>query len=386
MQVPVPSPVGFFQQALPANLILLSFVFLTLPLTAITIFRPHTILLWVYVWLFGMTHFVITLSIYLQSQNLKHFAASWRNRILFFAVPIAIFVGFDLIHAFRVGALFPMFAIVFWGAIRLLDFNHFNRQTFGVYQMYKGRIGVRFPTWIKSTENAFFASLTGLLYVTFLSGGVFPLVQPGGALTIWPVSASLEAPMIALDVLQIAAVVGLLISAGLGTAAVMGIVNHWKLAGQPEGLKPALLYFGFQTASACLAIAAFPLYLAALAIHYVEYHVLMIPRCFHTPLDEGSRLDRAYGKLRAHRGLFYALVIAVAGLATAGSLAGMGAMGRNMEALNQPFDYLMLIAIFDGLFVFHYFIEMLIWRFSDPFFRKSLVGLYFAPKVTPQKA
>ena len=38
-------------------------------------------------------------------------------------------------------------------------------------------------------------------------------------------------------------------------------------------------------------------------------------------------------------------------------------------------------AVFDGLFVFHYFVEMLIWRFSDPFFRKNLTGLYFAPKV-----
>ena len=377
---PLPAKEGYFQQALPPNVILLSFFAVTLPLAALTLLRPDTVLLWVYVWLFGMTHFVITLTVYMQSRNLKHFASTWRNRLLFFAIPVMIFVGFDLLHAFRVGARFPLFALVFWGAVRLLDFNHFNRQSFGVLQLYKGRTGVKFPLWVKKAENWAFAGLTGLLFVTFLSGGLFPLLQPGGWLTVWPVGAGPEAPVLSLDVLQAAAVVGLVVTAGLLATAVTGIVRHWRVAGRPAGLTPALLYLAFQAVSAAMAVVSFPLYLAALAIHYVEYHVLMLPRCFHTPLDSGSRLDRAFGKVRAHRGLFYAGVVAVAGLVTAGSVAGMGAMGRNPESLTKPFDYLVLIAVFDGLFVFHYFIEMLIWRFGDPFFRKTLVGLYFAPK------
>ncbi len=394
-----PAKLGYFQQALPTNTILLTFIVVTLPLAAITLLRPDTILLWVYIWLFGMTHFVITLTVYLQSQNLKHFASTWRNRLYFFAVPVVVFVGFDLVHAFQVGARFGLFAILFWSAIRLLDFNHFNRQSFGVYQLYKGRTGVKFPLWIKRCENLFFCAMTGMLFITFLSGGLFPLLQPGGWLTIWPVESIFEAPKFPLEVqdlaarigldaspiavvngLQTAAALGLVASVGLLLAAVVGIVRSWSAAGRPAGLTPALLYFGFQTVSACLAVVSFPLYIAALAIHYVEYHVLMIPRCFHTPLDEGSRLDRAFGKLRSHRGLFYAVVIAVAGFVTVAAAAGMGAMGRNPESLAEPFDYLLLVAVFDGLFVFHYFIEMLIWKFSDPFFRKSLVGLYFAPK------
>jgi hypothetical protein len=375
-----PKP-GYFQQALPANVILLSFFALTLPLAALVLTRLNTILLWVYIWLFGMTHFVVTLTVYLQSQNLKHFASTWRNRLLFFAIPVVIFVGFDLLHAFRIGATFPVFALLFWGAIRLLDFNHFNRQSFGVLQLYKNRTGVKFPLWVKKCENWAFAALTGLLFVTFLSGGLFPLLQPGGWLTVWEVGAAPDSPALSLDVLQAASVVGLVAAVGLLAAAVTGIVRSWKAAGRPAGLTPALLYFAFQVVSAAMAVVSFPLYIAALAIHYVEYHVLMLPRCFHTPLDSGNRLDRAYGKLRSHRGLFYLVVVAVAGLVTAGSLAGMGMMGRGPEALTKPFNYLVLIAVFDGLFVFHYFIEMLIWRFGDPFFRKTLVGLYFAPKA-----
>jgi hypothetical protein len=379
---PAATPLGYFQRALPVNVILGSFFVLTLPFAALILFAPSGLLMWGYLWLFGMTHFVVTLAIYLQSENVRHFAATWRNRLLFFAVPVAIFVGFDLLHAFRVGTRFPLFALYFWGAIRLLDFNHFNRQTFGVYQMFKGRTGVRFPLWLKRMENWYFAGLTGLLFTTFLAGGLFPLLQPAGWLTIWDAGAGPDRAALPLDILQTASVIGLLATGGLLTAVLVGIVRTWSLAGRPAGLGHALLYLAFQTISSLLAVVSFPLYMAALAIHYIEYHVLMIPRCFHTQLDERSRLDRWYGKLRSHRGLFYVAVLAVAALVTACSIAGMGVMGRSSAAsLTKPFDYLVLIAVFDGLFVFHYFIEMLIWRFSDPYFRRTLAGLYFAPKV-----
>ena len=46
-------------------------------------------------------------------------------------------------------------------------------------------------------------------------------------------------------------------------------------------------------------------------------------------------------------------------------------------------SYTVLLAIFDGLFVFHYFVEMFIWRFSEPHYRQTLGPLYFAPKPKP---
>jgi hypothetical protein len=48
---------------------------------------------------------------------------------------------------------------------------------------------------------------------------------------------------------------------------------------------------------------------------------------------------------------------------------------------SHPIRYLAVVSIFDGLFVFHYFVEMLIWRFSDPFFRRTLTSLYFTPRL-----
>ena len=85
-----------------------------------------------------------------------------------------------------------------------------------------------------------------------------------------------------------------------------------------------------------------------------------------------------YGAVRARPVIFYAIVIAVAGLVTVSAAAGMGMMGRSPGAASEPFQYLALIAVFDGLFVFHYFVEMFVWRFSDPHFRRELSGLYFA--------
>lgn len=376
-----PRPQGYFEGSLPPALILATFFVITLPMAALTLWTASGMMLWVYLWLFGMTHFVLTLTVYMQSRNLRHFASTWRNRLLFFAIPVAIFVAFDLLHAFRVGATFPVFALWFWGAVRLLDFNHFNRQSFGVYQLFKTRTGVRFPRVLKRAEDGFFATLTGLLFITFLSGGLCPLLQPGGWLTVAELGRGLTDPVLPLNLLQAAAAVGLTAALVLLTVSVTGAVRVWRAAGQPGGLRMALAYLGLQAASAAMAVISFPLYLAALAIHYVEYHVLMAPRCFRSKLDETSRLDRLYGRLRANRILFYAGVIGAAGLVTAFAAAGMGVMGRHPGVFSEPAGYLVLIAVFDGLFVFHYFVEMLIWRFSDPYFRQSMTGLYFAPKA-----
>jgi hypothetical protein len=337
-----------------------------------------TLVVWGYVWLFAMTHFVVTLAVYMQSANLRYFAASRRNRLIFFAVPALILVAFDLAHAFRLGAI-PVAAVYLWAAVRLFDFHHFNRQSFGVLQLFKARTGAKLPGWLKRVENLYFYTLVGLLYVSFLAGGVCPLLLPGGPLTVWPVAEPLAAALLPLPVSQWLWVVVLAVAGGLFAASLGGLMREARRAGGKPGFAAAVAYLFGQTASAALPAVYFPLYLAALAMHYVEYHVLMAPRCFRTPLDPTSRVDRVYGRLRASPVMFYALVVAVAGLVTATGYVGMGQMGAEAVAVGKPFAYLMLLAVFDGLFVFHYFVEMFIWRFSDPHFRKTLSGLYFAP-------
>lgn len=370
-------PPGFFQKRWPVALVLAAFPALALPMAAAVLLSADNLLLWVYIWLFGMTHFVVTLALYARSENLRHFASTRSNRLVFFAVPVGLFVAFDLYHALRVGAAFPLVGAVVFAVVRLADFNHFNRQSFGVLQLFKARTGAKPAPAAKRVENQYFLSLAGLLFVSFLAGGTCPLAQPGGPLTVGPLAADgLFPALLPLPATQVVWAGLAAVAAGLFVAV---MANLWKAAGDRRGFAAAVAYVLVQTAAALMAAAYFPLYLAALAVHYVEYHVLMAPRCLRAKLDPASRLDRAYGAVRARPVVFYALVLAVAGLVTLSARAGMGMMGRDPGAAGRPFEYLALIAVFDGLFVFHYFVEMFVWRFGDPHFRKELSGLYFAP-------
>src|SRR5262249_34336570 len=127
---------------------------------------------WLYLCALGTTHFVLTLTIYLQSTNLKYFNSSWKKRVLYFLIPVLIFVSFDLYRALQIALLLPLADLVFKCGIRLLDFHHFNRQSFGVFQLFKGRSKV-FPKWVRRVENLYFYSLTGLLFLSFLTKGHF---------------------------------------------------------------------------------------------------------------------------------------------------------------------------------------------------------------------
>jgi hypothetical protein len=371
---PPASAVGFFERRAPALLILASFLFVTLPVAGLLVWTNSHNLLFLYIWIFSATHFVVTFTIYLQSQNLRHFTATTRNLILFVLIPFGIFAIFDLVRAMRVEPRFPMFAIAFAAAVRILDFNHFNRQSFGVYQLFKARTGLRLAAAAKRTESIYFMSLSVMLFLTYLSGGMSPWISRGSLKAIG--GMSFADPMVAPGFLRAAALVCTCISAALLASVLTMLLKAWRAGGRQPGLWQSVTYLVFQTLSAVLAIAFLPLYATALAIHYAEYHVLMYPRCFQSRLDPGRRIDRWYQSFRGSQVLFYAVIVFVAGLVTFTTTRSAAWEGA---ASQRNIPYLAIIAIFDGIFVVHYFVEMLIWKFSDPFFRKTAGSLYFAP-------
>ncbi len=283
-------------------------------------------------------------------------------------------MGFYAIGVLQLNARWPAFALGLGVVIRALDFNHLNRQSYGVYQMFKARTGLRPPAAIKRFEQAYMFSLSALMLTTFLAGGVCPLPQVRGWSALEFIAKPGQ-PILPLAVLQTAFVAIAVLTFVLGAISVAILVRAWKAAGQPHGLGEALGYIGVQTAAALFAVVSFPLYFATLATHYVEYHVLMYPRCFKSKLDETKGLDRWFGGFRRNTVVFYGSIVLVAGIV----LVLRAASGSPALAL----PYRAVVSIFDGLFVFHYFVEMLIWRFSDPFFRKTLSSLYFTPKARP---
>ena len=95
--------------------------------------------------------------------------------------------------------------------------------------------------------------------------------------------------------------------------------------------------------------------------------------------------------LRHNRVIFYSLIFLAAigvslltGLGTSAMsamVAQAAAMWKSLGGGATPSgSYTAFIAVFDGIFVFHYFVEMFIWKFSEPYYRQTLGPLYFAKK------
>jgi hypothetical protein len=273
--------------------------------------------------------------------------------VTYFVLPAVIFLFFDVYRALEIAAALPLLDLFLRYGIRLLDFQHFGRQNYGVLQLFRMRSGCRFPDWMKRAENHFFSGMTLLLFVTYLSGGRFRPERP--------------------IVLFVSGIV-----VGLFVWVLAGFVSACFRPGSQSALLPALAYFLLQTCSAALAVYSTSLYAFGLAMHYVEYHVLMMPRCFHTPLEAQSRTDQFFGRLRRHKLLFYGLLLVIAVPVTRFAWLGMSSLMRASEP-SLAIPSRMLIAVFDGLFVFHYVIESRIWKFGDPYYRRSLLPLYFRP-------
>src|SRR6266404_1063780 len=107
----------YLQQPLPAGLILGSFVVLTLPLTAVLVSglpqgTKDAVRLG-YFWLFGLSHFVLTFTIYLRRDKLAFFATGWTNRLVYFGAPLLILAAFDLYGALDLGVALPALDIGF---------------------------------------------------------------------------------------------------------------------------------------------------------------------------------------------------------------------------------------------------------------------------------
>ena len=364
-QVSLESPVqetglGYFQRSRPAAVILASFLALTLPMCILGIMYPEFVTRYyvkvIYLWLLGVTHFVITLTIYFQSSNLRYFNKSWKNRVVYFLIPIGILVLFDLYAALDLSIAWPVFNIIFLASIRLFENLHVCRQSYGVTQLFKRRAEQPYPSWMRGLEYYYFLAMMAMLWMTFLAGGF--------------------------NVRNVGIVLGTGVVGAMFLALVAGHGVTWYRT-RDKGAAAPLVYLLFQSASSGLAMIDTSLYIFCLTMHYVEYHVLMAPRCFDVPLDPTSTTDRFFGLLRRNRVVFYGMIVLVAGAANFMMISTMGTyITRGWTSWPTPTR--VMLAMFNGLFVMHYFVEAFIWKFSDPFYRKSLMPLYFTPSAQKQ--
>jgi hypothetical protein len=297
-----------------------------------------------YLGVFALTHFFLTFAVFLRSDNLAHFKSSGGNRLRLLILPFGALFGLALYGASGVGTAIPVVGATVALTIRAFDFFHLTRQSYGVAQLFKGPTASHLPKWVRDTENAYVLAGALLLYTTFLTNMTFDPTHLAG-----PIAAALYA--------------------ALGVAVLFGYALGFKRGGTMKDLGLPLAYLALQTASLIPSALWTGFYAFTLTVHYVEYHVLMVPRCFDAPLESKSGVDRFYAALTANKGAFYLVLLAAAGVWVA--LQAWAIPPGPASAGGRA-----LVHVFDGLYVFHYIVEMYIWKFSDPFFRKQLSPLY----------
>lgn len=341
----------YFERPLPIGIIFGSFFAIFVPLFALQVI-PNFIEWLPYFALveavgLGTSHFVITLAVYLQGTNLRYFASTPKNRLVYFAAPLAILVFFGLTAATDFRARAPMLAAYIFGGLRFFDFFHVGRQSVGMLQIWKRSAPAGLPSWSRRAENAFFVGMACLQWETFALGGRFLADR-----------AYVMLPTLVLAALFVVVLVTYLQRPSDGTHALR------------EAAAPT--YFVMQAACAAAAAYETRLYLVGLTLHYVEYHVIMAPRCLQAPDEPLQAVDRRVAWLRNRPWLFYAALLCLTVLFEL----------RNAVGEITP-TTTFFVHMFDGLFLLHYFVEAFLWKFGNPYYRKTLAPLYFATASSP---
>jgi hypothetical protein len=346
---------AYFARPRVLALIFGTFPLITLPLAAILLFPPSPGWRWVstvYLGALGISHFLITLVIYLSSRNLRYFVATPLNRLIYFGIPAVIFLYFglawlvDTVAHPGLGLLLRVVSIV----VPLATYTHLGRQSFGVLQILKRQAGLKYPVRSRQLEQTFFFVLPALqAETTFIGEGRFAAHHP----LVWITVAVAATLFIAIVVLAVRA--------------------RRSKPEAPGAVAVPLGYFLIQTMSQCLSVANMRLYLAGDAVHYAEYHTIMYPRLMRSPLGTSS-VDRAMALIRRSPALFYAVLLG--GSAVAVAFFG-DHFGLRTWVDRGPLPFSVVMNMLNGIFLFHFFVEAFIWRFSNPFYRESLTGLYF---------
>jgi hypothetical protein len=344
---------AYFERPLPIALVLGSFVVGVVPLALLQLV-PNFFGIVPYLMLLcavglGTSHFFLTLAIYLSRTHLQHFTSTPQRALLYFGLPIAIFGFLAWVASSGIREAYPTQIAYLFAFIRLLDFYHVGRQGFGMLQLWKRPLEA-LPPWTRGAENTFFVGAALMQWQTFWVGGQFPGDRIEGML-----------PAAALAVLFVS----------IATAYARQIAAG---GGRPAQL--AFAYFVVQALCSAAAVYRTWLYLTALAVHYLEYHVIMYPRCFRpeaVPEATNARREGWLGWIRARPLVFYALLV---------PLPILVELRNSIQAGSRPLTF--LIHIFDGIFVVHYVMDAFLWRFGNPFYRQVLGPIYLGAATSAQ--
>lgn len=348
---------NFLVRPLPLALIFGSFFLCTLPLVAFE--HAGTFDDWrisptfVFVAVLGMSHFLITFPVYLNKTNMEHFTSSGKNVFAYFVAPVGIIAvvgGYYYLRAWeRKSGFIGVAGFWVFVVLRVMDFYHVLRQTFGVLELTKSQSKLTYPLYTKDLSRAFFMAMFLMQYHTFANEKTFTLDVITGPLAV--------------------------VAALLFVALMFAYVSRY-LRSAPEDKSYALIpiaYLILQTVCAALVVYRSTFYLASLAMHYVEYHILMQPRVFAHLQPNESVADRLMDWFKRNQWLFYALLVATSLFFYMGP--------RVFNGFEHPLGGQgWIFAVFvaqSTIGMLHFYVDALLWRFGNPFYRKTLGPLYF---------
>lgn len=374
----------YLDNPLRIGAILGAFFLLTVPLCVLRCRNPGRrtdALSATYVVALGFTHFALTWTLYLRSANREYFCSSRRNAALYVALPPAFIVLFAALGYLDIHALpsetptmrkqSAPYVLPYSIVLKAADYYHVVRQSFGVLQLLKAKTPL--PAWQRRLENYFFLGMALLQIHAFVRD------LPAGSV---PERQREQFDRIAALLFAVPALLFLIVSANFIITAALNRRNR-------ANTLISFLYFVLQSISSAIVVYRPSLYRYALAMHYVEYHILMVPRCFDADLDLERRSDRLVAWLRQHKAAFYLGLLGVA--AWIGSDLLLELFGIRLTK-SQKLGRFMVNAT-NGIFVSHYFVEAFVWKFGNPFYRGQLRPLYFGrtplaapPEVEPPGA
>lgn len=290
-----------------------AFYGLTLPLLIMHFFAadflqkvPLDVLLFI---LLGLSHFLITCSLYLSKDHFRYFNSSWQRRGIYFGMPLIFITFYCSIQWATVGKEEVA------TTLRLVNDFHWTRQSFGVALLIGGA-GIANS---RKILNAFF----------YLSGFFLSLSLFFENHLVW--------------------IAGIML-------CFLGLAYLKRKSLSPE----IRIYLLLQALAFCIACIDERLYLIALSMHYVEYHILMAKRRPIRPAANPSCPEFF------HRWSSYAILLIFTILAA-----------QLLNYANQPpprWNSTMAAAA-NAIFAIHFFLDAFIWRFKNSFYQSEFAGI-----------
>lgn len=289
-----------------------TFFVLTIPLTISPLFYgDYHWLITFYTHIIVFTHFLSTLGLYTNPKNRAFFRENKKNIAIYYFVPILILCTFAPLTFLSTQS--AILILVVTSIIRFTDYFHTNRQTFGVLQLMRGKV-------VDHSIKAYFyllilflitnhLSKTTVLNLTILTTGLLVLSLCGFWYFIWM------------------------------------FINQrqWK----------CLIYFIMQSLALIPGILNPKWYFLGLAVHSIEYHLLIIKR-FNT---EPSSILK--GKLKIF--FFYLCLIAISLLVH---------IPRKMDS--TFLKYFDLNFLYSSVLLTHYYLDSFVWRYRKPIYQEAI--------------